>query len=201
MARRIKVHKCFDMNKTLDLLNCHTVTDPDWDLIHKCRFWVGGIAACCIGIPGLILNLLAICILATGVSKTNNFNRLTTSLFVFDTLFLVLSLGNVVNKSFGLVTRTYTILLPKFLFPVRYCSMSASIFMTVGIAHERYIAIKYPIHHHQAMESAKFRRIHLMKYILSTVVCAIVFNIPKFFELELAWTTFASTATNHTTER
>ncbi len=36
-------------------------------------------------------------------------------------------------------------LFPYLLYPFQFISMSASIFMTVGIALERYIAVHYPI--------------------------------------------------------
>ena len=61
------------MNKTFDLANCHTITSRDQELVDYCIFWVGGVVACCIGIPGVILNLAAVCLLPTRFSKKNNF--------------------------------------------------------------------------------------------------------------------------------
>ena len=76
---------------------------------------------------------------------------------------------------------------PKFTYPVWSISLTLSIFLTVGIAHERYIAIKYPIIHRQRMRSGKYRRITLMKYTVCVLLCAIIFNLPKFFEIEIDW--------------
>lgn len=39
----------------------------------------------------------------------------------------------------------HTLLFPYLLYPAQYIAMSGSVFMTVGIALERYIAVHYPI--------------------------------------------------------
>lgn len=49
------------------------------------------------------------------------------------------------RRCFDLATNLHTQLFPYFLYPAQSISMSASIFMTVGIALERYIAVHYPI--------------------------------------------------------
>jgi hypothetical protein len=71
--------------------------------------------------------------------------------------------------------------------PVYYVTLTLSIFFTVAISHERYIAIQYPIVHRQKMKSAKTRRINLLKYIIFIIFVAVVFHVPKLFELELVW--------------
>ena len=189
------------MNETVDQLICPNWTDRDYEIRDIFSFWVGGIAVCCVAVPGLILNLTAICVLSTRVSTKNNFNQLITSLFVFDSIFLLSALIEAFRTNFRLYTRIHVILFPKLLYPIRIVSLTASIFMTVGIAYERYIAIKQPIRHRQAMRSAKFRRINLLKYILSTTACAIIFNIPKFFEVEIQWNASKITNTNNTEKR
>merc|ERR1712038_1523958 len=37
------------------------------------------------------------------------------------------------------------------------------------------------------MQSAKFRRKKLLAYILTVCILAIIFNLPKFYEVELEW--------------
>ena len=85
---------------------------------------------------------------------------------MFDSVFLLSALIEAFRRNFRLYTNIHILLFPKLLYPLRIISFTASTFMTVGIAHERYIAIKQPIRHRQAMSSAKFRRINLMKYII-----------------------------------
>ena len=166
------------------------ITEKDNELIFTFDFWVGSIAVCCVAIPGLLMNLTAICVLLTRISIQNIFNHLLISLFVFDSIFLVINIAEVFHSQFGMVTtvsKVYMILFPHFIWPLTGISLTASIFMTVGIAHERYVAIKWPIIHRQSMESAKFRHIKLAKYMMSTTVAAILYNIPLFFEAELKW--------------
>ena len=189
------------MNATGDLLNCPIWTKRDYDIRDVYSFWVGGIAVCCVAVPGLFLNLTAICVLSTRVSTKNNFNQLITSLFVFDSVFLLSALIEAFRRNFRLYTNIHIILFPKLLYPLRIISFTASTFMTVAIAHERYIAIKQPIRHRQAMSSAKFRRINLIKYIISTTVCAIAFNAPKFFEAKVEWRPSTMANANDTRNR
>ena len=72
--------------------------------------------------------------------------------------------------------------------PLKKISFTWSIFMIVGIAHERCVAVKYPIQHRQNMMNDAFRRLYLLKYILPILFCGILFNIPKFFEAKICWT-------------
>ena len=64
--------------------------------------------------------------------------------------------------------------------------MTASILMTVGVAHERYNAIKHPIRHRQSMTSGRVRRNRLTKYIVLVILCSFAINLTKFFEIEIA---------------
>ena len=91
------------------------------------------------------------------------------------------------RTSFNLASYSLTMIFPKFTYPFWSISLTLSIFLTVGITHERYIAIKYPIIHRQRMRSAKYRRVNLLKYIVGVFICTMIFNIPKFFEIETGW--------------
>ena len=75
------------------------------------------------------------------------------------------------------------ILFPYFLYPVNQVAISGSIFMTVAIAWERYVAVHYPIDYNQAMNDVNSIRKRLLKYVGPCFVLALVFNVPKFFEV------------------
>ena len=182
---QIEMNHTFMENDTT--LYCPIWTKHDYELIDAFEYWVGGVALCCISIPGLLMNLMAIYILSTRTAMHSTFNSLLISLFVFDSMYLFFETIETFRRRFHLETRIHTILLPKFIYPLTIISLSASIFMIVGIAHERYDAIKQPIVHRQSMRSAKFRRKKFVKYILIVCLCAICFNIPKFLEVELKW--------------
>ena len=79
----------------------------------------------------------------------NSFNFLLISLLCFDSWYLFGAILDSIRKKecFGeyLLTDVHTILFPYMLYPAMSIFMSASIFMTVAIALERYIAVHYPI--------------------------------------------------------
>ena len=168
-------------------LNCPIWTPEDQKLIDQVEYWIGGISVCCLSIPGMLMNLIAILALITKSSNHTTFNSLLISLFAFDSIYLFFETIETFRRRFKLESRLHTILLPKLIYPVTVISLSASIFMTVGVAHERYDAIKKPIIHRQSMRSTKFMRKKFIIYILIVCCFAIGFNIPKFFEVDLAW--------------
>ena len=75
----------------------------------------------------------------------NSFNMLLVSLICFDSWYLFGSILENFRRNFGLGTDVHTMIFPHFLYPVQSVAMSGSIFMTVAIALERYIAVHYPI--------------------------------------------------------
>ena len=79
--------------------------------------------------------------------------------------------------------------------------MSASIFMTVAIAYERYVAIKRPIVHRQSLTSRRFRRRNLVKYIFCVITWSIILNVPIWLESEIQWENKDSVGSHNVTER
>ena len=78
----------------------------------------------------------------------NAFNLLLISLLCFDSLYVIGALLEIFRKGLfgeGLKFDFHIILFPYVILPMMQIIMSASIFMTVGIALERYIAVHYPI--------------------------------------------------------
>ncbi len=75
----------------------------------------------------------------------NSFNLLLVSLICFDSWYLFGSILENLRRNFGMGTHLHAELFPYFLYPFQSVSMSGSIFMTVAIALERYIAVHYPI--------------------------------------------------------
>ena len=66
-------------------------------------------------------------------------------------------------------------------------AFSGSIFMTVAIAWERYIAVHYPLDYNQAMNDSNAIRKRLVKYVAPVLALAILFNLAKFFEAEIEY--------------
>ena len=169
-------------------LKCPHLTNEDKQLYNSFSYWVGGVGISCVAIPGLCLNLIAICVLIKSASQTKNtFNPLIASLCGFDSVFLLLDLIDAFRKYFNFENSILIILFPHVIYPIRNMAFTASIFMTMAIAYERYSAIKYPIQHYQLLRSRKFRRKMLLRYISIVIIFAMVFNLPKFFETKIQW--------------
>ena len=178
----------FEVNESLvSLLECPNITSEDEQTLRLAKYWVGGVSVCVVSFIGIVLNLTAVCVLLSTLSNRNNFNQLTALLFLIDSIYLTLSVLTTLQIRLNLTSYNLTLIFPKFTYPVWSISLTLSIFITVGIAHERYIAIKYPIIHRQRMRSAKYRRINLLKYIVGVFISTMIFNIPKFFEIETGW--------------
>ena len=162
----------------------------DFTTIKNYHFWLKGIFLFLVAFTGLILNIIAMHILSTRNSMKNAFNSLLICLFCIDTFYLLIELVSSVQTM--LVTTEMnddfiTLLVPHFLYPMASVSLSGSIFMTIGVAHERYVAIKSPIKHRQSMRSTKARRHRLVKYVVLVVLCSFAVNVPKFLETEVLW--------------
>ena len=178
---------------------CPNLDDEDHDFIETFEYWIGGVGVCFFAVPGMVFSFIAIFhFIAKTSTRRNTFNSLLITLFSWDIIYLLCETLETLRRQFHLETRIHMILIPKFTYPLLFISLSASIFMTVGVSHERYAAVKKPILHRQYMQSAKFRRKKLLAYILTVCILAIIFNLPKFYEVELEWENNTSLMKNGT---
>ena len=79
-------------------------------------------------------------------------------------------------------TPIHTILYPHFLYPLSAIALSGSIYMTVAVAIERYIAVYHPLDYNRVVQDSTSHLRRLLCYLLPVIVFSVVFNIPKFFE-------------------
>ena len=124
---------------------------------------------------GALGNTLILCVLSQS-HMHNTFNKLRAALAVFDTVYLgAILLGESIllhdKEMFGKI-------FPHFLWPTRNFSQTASMFMTVAIAIERLMAIKY-LHQYDSNE-----RHRATKYVLGVTITAMVLNLTKFNEYQ-----------------
>ena len=124
---------------------------------------------------GVLGNILILCVLMQKHMQ-NTFNKLRAALAVYD---LILLGSNLLAQSILLIDKdTYGKVFSYFLWPIRNFTQTASMFMTVAIAIERFIAVKYP---HKYKRNQQYRA---TKYVMSVTIPAMVFNLPKFNELQ-----------------
>ena len=174
-------------NNSLHIDECPQWTDNELYIYDRFKFWneiVGGIS---ISVVGIVFNLFAIIVIVSMNKRQNIFNYLLILLLVADSAFLLLCFFYEILDHIITSDRLFNLLYPQIFHPLLYITLTLSIFLTVAISHERFIAIKYPIVHNQKMKSAKSRRISLLKYLIGIMFITIVFHLPKFFELEIVW--------------
>ena len=91
------------------------------------------------------------------------------------------------RKQFQLGTDLHIILFPHLLYPFNQIAITASIFMTVAIACERFIAVHYPLDYSQAMHEANALTKRIVKYVSAVSFLSIVFTITRFFEAKVVY--------------
>ena len=91
------------------------------------------------------------------------------------------------REDFLLATQAHIVLFPYFLYPISQVAITGSIFMTVAIAWERYVAVHYPLDYNQAMNDVNAIRKRLVKYVGPCLILAFLFNIMKFFEANVRY--------------
>ena len=126
-----------------------------FDLYSQIDKIVGGYVTIVLATLGVCANILAICVFSNKTFKSN-FNNLLIALAVFDLLFLVVCITESIRRSFedrkahsssfsGLATQIHHHLFPYFLYPLHNILLTCSIFMTISISIERYLAIFHPL--------------------------------------------------------
>ena len=144
-------------NINLHIDECPKWTDDELYIYDRLKFWteiVGGIS---LSVVGMCFNILAIIVIVSMNKRQNIFNNLLICLLVTDFIFLLVCVTYEILDHVITSDRWFNLVYPKIIHPLYYITMTVSIFLTVAISHERFIAIQYPIKHSQNMKSAKSR--------------------------------------------
>ena len=169
-------------------LSCPQATSDDLDVLQLSSFLLEGVTHFCLSIIGVLGNTTSIFLL-TRRSLNNFFNKLLVWLAVFDLLFCFTMLLESLSRM-GIESYFQLMLFPHFLYPLGAISMTGSIYMTMAVSLERYIAIRQPISRLPKQFSMvaindSFYNKRLLKYVVPIAAFAITFNIPKFLESQL----------------
>ena len=145
-------------------------------------WWVETIGNLCGGCIGVFLNLITIHVFSSSALRKNFFNRLLICLAVFDTLYISCEISEVFRHRHN--TFLQQSIFVNFVYPIRNIFMFSSVYMTVVLAFERYQAITNPM-------EVRIRGIissmnqELLTHVLPGVIFAIIYYIPRFFELDV----------------
>jgi hypothetical protein len=144
------------------------------------RFVTEGILLTVVSIFGLIGNSMSIIVLtrASGVVRQGgaSFSKLLRGLATFDALFLFIA---IISFGFPQLSRWYTRNIFLYIMPIVFGLLHTfrvgSVYVTLAVTFERFHAIICPLKH-----------FFWKKYLLPvSVTIAIVYNIPKYFEMEM----------------
>ena len=135
----------------------------------------------------ILLTMLFACVFFVSLTNPTTFHHLMVILFLVDCFYLFLTILKRIKTVFKTNLIILTMIYPTFIYPMSSISLTMSIFLTVAMAHERYIVIKNPLSHQRHMRSSKYRRNMLLKYLLFMVICSVGFNFSKFFEAYIVW--------------
>ena len=70
---------------------------------------------------------------------------------------------------------------PYFYYPLQNILMSWETFLLMSIATERFLAVCHPLVY-RAHKVRHSPRVHMMTYIIPSILLSVILNIPKFFE-------------------
>ena len=143
---------------------------------------------------GVLGNFVAIIVLRCPEMKST-FHQSLLMLAICDILFLGLTL----HEHFVDVNwYVYILLNPHIWNPLKNILMSWETFLIMSISTERFLAICKPLCYrsHKLSHSS---RVHLLTYILPSIVSATILNIPKFFEITVVYVNRTDEKNNGTT--
>ena len=146
-------------------------------------WWLDGIGTIFFSSFGLLFNTIAIFILCNKRMKESFFNRLLVCLAIADNLFLANCIASAYVMQLGSSSGSHLFIFINILYPARNVLMCSAIYMTVGLACERYISIAKP--YLQRIRQGENTCQRLVCYVVPVISFSIVFYIPKFFDLRL----------------
>ena len=135
---------------------------------------------------GTILNILGICF--TLINKTRGhsvFNILVFLLLVFDTLFILCEATISIDEYLLPFPKEYIWYYVYMVYPIERFSMTASIFMTIALAHHRFLGVTRPIYQRDVPAASRRGLCQIIQYLCLVTASATIANCPVFWEYEV----------------
>ena len=164
---------------------CPMATAEDLTILTLLSFLLEGVLQFIISGLGILGNTASIFLL-TRKELSSFFNQLLVVLVMYDLIYLLSMMLESLIK-LGLDSDIHTILFPYVLYPLNAISMMGSIYMTMAVGMERYIAVYYPVECSIVANDASSHNRRLVKYVLPITIFSILFNLPKFLESQVLY--------------
>jgi len=149
--------------------------------VKDCAWWIENCGNLPVGIVGVLLNSIALFVLATPSMRSNFFNRLLFILAIFDNIYLSCEISEVFRHRYRTFGQQHIFV--NFVYPVRSVFMCSSIFMTIVLTLERYQAITNPVEYRIRSSQNMMKR--LFYYVLPVLTMAVFYYTPKFLDLNV----------------
>ena len=167
------------------------LTEDEANFEKEHGWWVQGLASIIMGCLGFVVNIIMIIILSTQEFRKIFFNKLIITLTFSDILYLSFSVYESLHLYF---IETSYCGLPGYIqfisYPLRKITMCFSIYMTVILTFERYLAVTAPITHRNRSIGSSWTK-QFLKYISPVVLVSfVVFGTPLFFAFRMKEYTF-----------
>ena len=181
-----------DLNVNVNESTDDNFTCGKWELTDKENefqqlhgYWIQSVVSIVVCIFGTIVNIITILILSNVELKRLFFNKLLICLTVFDILYLINSIYESLRlrNAYGYTGTDYCALqghVLLILHPFRKIVMCCSIYMTLVLTCERYLAVAKPITHRQrSIGSSEGKR--TLKYVSPVILFSVLYCMPHFF--------------------
>jgi len=184
MSENFRIKQSKMLNKTSSCGKWGLTPDQN-DFQEEHGWWVQGLGSVMVGCFGFIMNSITLYVLTRQKLKKIFFNKLLTCLAIFDTLFII----NGIYESYRLnMTKTdycsmqgYVMLV---LYPFRQIVLCCSIYMTIMLAFERYLAVSKPItYRRQSITESENKR--LLKHLLPVIIVSVIYTVPSFLSFTI----------------
>ena len=114
---------------------------------------------------------------------TRNRNYLLSSVLIANNVFLLTKILNAFYWDFRFKSLMWVI--SYLVYPIEKTSLAASIFLTISLAHQRWVLTWNPTVYKRLSHTRQSRSKRILYYILPAIIFALLFNIPKWFSYSI----------------
>lgn len=172
------------MNDTLnfsDVVNCTLNDDPE---AESFEFWTNGVMLNLVGVLGIFGNIISMIILSRPQMKSS-INYLLIGLARCDTVLILTSvllfgipaIYPYTGHLFIYYYNVYPLLAPV-LFPLAMIAQTVTVYLTLTVTLERFVAVCHPL---RARSLCTYGRARI--YVLVIIIFSVVYNLPRFWEV------------------
>lgn len=183
-------------NSFLDIVNCTLNDDPEAEFFE---FWTNGVLLNLVGILGIFGNIISMIILSRPQMKSS-INYLLIGLARCDSVLIVTSvllfgipaIYPYTGNFFVYYYNIYPHLAP-FLFPLAMIAQTVTVYLTLTVTLERFVAVCHPLRARSLCTYGRARG-----YVLGIIVFSAVYNLPRFWEVSYQANSYQTLTMNTT---